>query len=202
MFIEKTTSDAYQTMLDWAINHPQFESSPRGIKTREILNFAIEIKKPSSNPIVTGDKSRNKVIANYTAKEFDWYLSGSRKAEEAPAKFWQTIADEEGNVNSNYGDLVLYDESENGKTPYRWALHCLLYDKDSRKAVIRYNKPKHCLHENKDFVCTLSQTFHIRDNKLYSCVVMRSSDVFTGVPYDIPWFSYIMEKMITWLYTT
>ena len=147
MFIEKTTSDAYQTMLDWAINHPQFESSPRGIKTREILNFAIEIKKPSSNPIVTGDKSRNKVIANYTAKEFDWYLSGSRKAEEAPAKFWQTIADEEGNVNSNYGDLVLYDESENGKTPYRWALHCLLYDKDSRKAVIRYNKPKHCLHE-------------------------------------------------------
>ena len=68
MFIEKTTSDAYQTMLDWAINHPQFESSPRGIKTREILNFAIE----SRNPLLTPSRGQ---IRN--RKEFDWYLSGS-----------------------------------------------------------------------------------------------------------------------------
>ena len=199
MITEQTTSDAYQTMLEWVFHDPQFESSPRGMKTREILNFAIEIRKPSSDPIVTGDESRNKIIANYTAKEFEWYLSGCRKAVTAPAKFWQTIADEDGNVNSNYGHLVLKDESENGKTPFQWALDCLLADKDSRKAVVRYNKSKHCIGESKDFVCTLSQTFHIRDNKLYSGVVMRSSDLFTGIPYDLPWFSYIQEKMLNCL---
>ena len=196
MLRELDISDAYQTMLEYVYNDPQFESSPRGMKTREILNFTIEIIRPSSEPIVTGDQSRNNIISNYTAKEFDWYLSGSRKADTAPAKFWQTIADEDGNINSNYGDLVLYDKSENGVTPFEWAYNCLVADKDTRKAVARYNKSKHCLGESLDFVCTLSQTFHIRDNKLYSSVNMRSSDVFTGVPYDLPWFSFIQERML------
>ena len=44
MILEQTTSDAYKLMLDYVYNDPQFESSPRGMKTREILNFAIEIK--------------------------------------------------------------------------------------------------------------------------------------------------------------
>ena len=103
MLKEKTVSEAYIHMLDHVYNDPTFESSPRGMMTREVLNFAIEIEEPKSDPIVTGDKSRNKIIANYTAKEFDWYLSGSRKADTAPAKFWQTIADEDGNVK--YGNV-------------------------------------------------------------------------------------------------
>ena len=196
MITETTTSDAYQTMLQWVFEDPQFESSPRGMKTREILNFAIEIRKPSSDPIVTGDESRNKIIANYTAKEFDWYLSGCRKAVTAPAKFWQTIADEDGNVNSNYGHLVLKDPSENGKTPFEWAYNCLVADKDSRKAIMRFNKPKHCLGESLDFVCTMYMNFHIRNNKLYANARMRSADLFTGPVYDIPWFCYLQERML------
>ena len=196
MILEPTTSDAYKLMLDYVYNDPQFESSPRGMKTREILNFAIEIKKPSSDPIVTGDESRNKIIANYTAKEFDWYLSGCRKAVTAPAKFWRTIQDEDGNVNSNYGHLVLKDESENGKTPFQWALDCLLVDKESRKAILRFNKPKHCLGESLDFVCTMYMNFHIRNDKLYASARMRSADLYTGPVYDIPWFCYLQEKML------
>ncbi len=199
MITETTTSDAYQTMLQWVFEDPQFESSPRGMKTREILNFAIEIRKPSSDPIVTGDESRNKIIATYTQKEFDWYLSGCRKAVTAPAKFWRTIQDEDGNVNSNYGDLALYDKSENGKTPFQWALDCLLTDKDSRKAILRFNKPKHCLGESLDFVCTMYMNFHIRDNKLYANARMRSADLYTGPVYDIPWFCYLQEKMLNCL---
>ena len=196
MITENTTSDAYNLMLDYVYNNPQFESSPRGMRTREILNFAIEIRKPSSDPIETGDESRNKIIANYTAKEFDWYLSGCRKAATAPAKFWQTIADEDGNVNSNYGHLVLKDPSENGKTPFQWAWHCLVADKDSRKAIMRFNKPKHCLGESLDFVCTMYMNFHIRNNKLYANARMRSADLFTGPVYDIPWFCYLQERML------
>ena len=196
MIQERTTSDAYKLMLDYVYNDPQFKSSPRGMKTREILNFTIEIIRPSSEPIVTGDQSRNSIIANYTAKEFDWYLSGCRKAATAPAKFWQTIADEDGNVNSNYGHLVLKDPSENGKTPFEWARNCLVADKDSRKAIMRFNKPKHCLGESLDFVCTMYMNFHIRDNKLYASARMRSADLFTGPVYDLPWFCYLQERML------
>ena len=48
MLRELDISDAYQTMLEYVYNDPQFESSPRGMKTREILNFTIEIIRPSS----------------------------------------------------------------------------------------------------------------------------------------------------------
>ena len=56
MLKEKTVSEAYIHMLDHVYNDPTFESSPRGMMTREVLNFAIEIEEPKSDPIVTGDK--------------------------------------------------------------------------------------------------------------------------------------------------
>ena len=196
MLHELDTTEAYQTMLTYVLNEPEFESSPRGMKTREILNLSVKILNPSSDPITTADEKRNIIIANYTKKEFDWYLSGNRKAESAPTKFWQTIADEEGNVNSNYGDLVLYDKSENGMTPFEWTKRCLVSDKDSRKAIMRFNKPKHCLGESKDFVCTMYMVFHIRNNELHAIARMRSADLFTGPVYDLPWFCYLQEKML------
>ena len=196
MFRAITVHEAYKKMIRDVLYEWEYQSNPRGLNTKEILNYQIKILKPILEPIVTSDEKRNSVLSDYTKKELDWYLSGNREADSAPAKFWQSIADSDGNINSNYGDLILFDKSENGVTPYRWALDCLKQDMFSRKAMMRYNKSKHCDPESKDFVCTLGQTFHIRDDKLHSSVTMRSSDIFTGVPYDLPWFIFLQEKML------
>jgi thymidylate synthase len=51
----------------------------------------------------------------------------------------------------------------------------LLNDKDSRQAVINFNQPKHKQKEVKDFPCTETLTFLIRDNKLEVINKMRSN---------------------------
>lgn len=38
--------------------------------------------------------------------------------------------------------------------------------------------------------------FLIRDHKLNFSVVMRSNDLFRGLAYDLPFFVYLMERMV------
>jgi len=197
MFVNnaKNISDAYSQLLWLVYNHYDYKVKPRGMPVREKLNVQITIDNPNSDPIITNDIDRNRIIKHYTRKELDWYLNGDTKADGAPSKFWKTIANDDGKINSNYGHITLKDHSEFNTTPYYFALKTIKKDKDSRQAICRYNKAKHAKLNSKDFVCTMYQNFHIREDKLHSTVRMRSADLFTGPVYDLPWFSYLMEKM-------
>lgn len=191
-----TISDAYNQMLWMVYSQWDFKSKPRDMEIREKLNVQATILRPDSYAIVTEDKKRNKIIEKYTERELQWYLSGETSADSAPSDFWKTIENEEGQINSNYGHITLYDRSEFYTTPYFFALRALRQDKDTRQAICRYNKAKHAKLNPKDFVCTMYQNFHIREDELYSTVRMRSADLFTGPVYDLPWFAYLMEKML------
>ena len=190
-------SDAYLFMLEDVFKNFEYESAPRGMKIREKMNYQLTIERPDAGPIVTMDEDRNKIIKAYTKKELDWYMTGNLSAASAPSPFWKTIADGDGNINSNYGHIVLKDLSENNgwKSPFDFAFGKLILDKDTRQAIVRYNKPKHAVYGNKDFVCTMYQNFHIRDNRLHTTVRMRSADLFTGPVYDLPWFATVQSMM-------
>ena len=65
---------------------------------------------------------------------------------------------------------------------------------------MRFNKPKHSYLGNKDFVCTLNATFHIRKNRegieyLHMTTTMRSQDVWFGIIYDIPFYTLLQQQM-------
>ena len=212
--IFQTTSQAYRGMLELVLNKYDFRSSPRGHDTIEKLNVQFTVRHPDSEPIVTKDHKRNVVIANYTKKEFDWYDKGDRTVQNAPTKMWETLADREGNINSNYGHLLNRDESEGSylemntdnllnsvttpylRTPKEWALLSLKNDRNSRQAVLRINKPKHTYVGNKDFPCTMYLNTHIRNDRLYLTVRMRSNDLTTGLVYDLPYFCKIQDELI------
>ena len=200
--------EAYLGTLADVYNNPEFMCSPRGMAIREKMNYQVMILNPKSESIITKDTERNSVIDRYTKNEMKWYLSGSRDVEDAVkiSKFWGQLANPDGTINSNYGHLVLQDESEGWpvmepnpdclRTPFEWAKISLLRDKDTRQAIMRFNKPKHCYVGNKDFVCTMYSNFHIRDNKLNFTVRMRSSDLHFGVVYDWPFFIRLQETML------
>lgn len=195
-------SQAYLHELRNVMDNYEYKSAPRGQETRELLHAQFSIKNPTSKSIITKDEERNKVIASYLEKEFKWYMLCNRKADSAPSKFWLKIADKDGNINSNYGHLVFEDKSEGGGiTPWSWAKESLLKDNDTRQAILRFNKPKHCVEGNKDFVCTMYANFHIRDNRLHMVTRMRSADLFTGPVYDIPFFIKLQEMMLNELQT-
>ncbi|EAQ6130166.1 thymidylate synthase [Salmonella enterica] len=133
----------------------------------------------------------------YLTRELLAYFSGKLKAEEALAKaskFWMTLIDEYGNVNSNYGYYVFYEPVEKYGSQYNWVKTVLLNNNDSRRAIININQNYH-KSETKDFPCTIGIQFYIKDNYLFCEVMSRSTDVITGLPYDMGFFSFLHELM-------
>lgn len=134
----------------------------------------------------------------YFAKELNWYLSQTCniKGRLDKIKIWNEISDNEGNVNSNYGNLVF---SKDNNSQYNNVKKCLVSEKRSRQAIIIYQRPS--MHEDwkvnnmRDFVCTNFQHFMIRKNKLICITSMRSQDCWYGTFNDIPWFHYVFMTL-------
>lgn len=93
-------------------------------------------------------------------------------------------------------NTFIKDKAECSRTPWEWAKQCLIADKDTRQAIMRFSLPQHFYKGVKDFTCTTHANFLIRDNKLFLTVVMRSNDLMLGLVYDLPWFVSLMDRMI------
>lgn len=192
----KTFAEAYKNLLDEVYNNYEYQTAPRGMNIREILNCAVTIENPYSNLFKNEVRS---LPLKYLKKELALYLSGRNDVEgfgEA-SKFWKKIANADGTINSAYGNLIFKMDDTPGKfTQWRWALYSLIQDKDSRQAVMHFNRPCHQYLGVKDFPCTLEMIFHIRNNKLNATTVMRSNDVIKGTTFDIPFFMLVQQMML------
>jgi hypothetical protein len=95
----------------------------------------------------------------------------------------------------------VYDKYNNWSfSQFYWAFKTLKEDKDSRQAIIHFNAMGDCQYFGvKDFVCTLTAIFNIRENKLFMTVVMRSQDIIFGLPADFAWFSVLQQQMFSHL---
>jgi thymidylate synthase len=82
------------------------------------------------------------------------------------------------------------------RTPWQWCVDALKADKDTRQAVMAFNIPEHFYKGNKDMTCTLNGNWHIREDKLYLRIHMRSNDLTLGLVYDLPWFTGLMDDML------
>jgi thymidylate synthase len=215
-FLFENIHNAYRQALRDVWFNPQFKAAPRGLPVRETLNYTFVVESPVAEPIRTADEERNKVIAEYTAKEVELYNSCSNRVEDfaKASKFWEKLANPNGTVNSAYGYLIwknpscghpkfekgiLYqsaDSFEGLRTPWEWAKQSLIQDKDTRQAILRFSLPEHSWMGNKDFTCTMHGNFLIRNDKLHLTVIMRSNDLMKGLVYDLPWFVSLMDRMI------
>ena len=141
--------------------------------------------------------------------EIKWYLSLSRnvntilKYYDKIPKIWQMVADKDGNVNSQYGNLILDKNGPNsvdGKSQFDLAKEALLKDINSRQALLIYTRPSMHIDSTangmKDFTCTISQSFRFQGGKLNIIVSMRSNDVVHGYAgSDYEWAKYLLKKM-------
>lgn len=88
------------------LNKEGDESAPRGIKIKETLGCNIYIYNPNDNLVFNTFRGLSPI---YLSKEYFWYKSGDRSVEAASklSKFWETIANPDGTVNSNYGAYII-----------------------------------------------------------------------------------------------
>jgi hypothetical protein len=225
MKVYNNASEAYLGTLAEVYFNPDVKSAPRGQPVREKLDYSFRVMQPTDSPIITKDEKRNGTIASYTAKEVELYDSCTNSAEDfgKASKFWLTLANPDGTVNSAYGHLIWKKQSHGSdfeqekyicqppqaegqgtvyrmrpvrRTPWDWAKHSLITDKDTRQAILRFSLPEHQWVGNKDQTCTMHGNFLIRNDELHLSVVMRSNDLTLGLVYDLPWFCGLMDKMV------
>jgi len=173
----------------------QPEYAPRGQKTKEFIDATLVIEDPMKCILTNPHR---KLSHKYLKAEFDWYLSGRRDIEmiREHSSMWESIANPDGTVNSNYGHFVFYQQMENyGMNQFNWCVNQFIKDEDTRQAIINFNQPIHKYEGNKDFVCTINMQFFIRDKKLQLKVNMRSCDLIYGASFDIPWFVFVHYAM-------
>lgn len=192
---ENTFAEAYRSALKHLIEKPDYVTNPRGYKINEITDASIEIKDIRKNLF---SNSNFAFPVKYLKHELALYLSGRNDAISfsKASKFWDSLKNPDGTVNSAYGNLIFKMKDNPLKiSQFDWAYNTLLLDRDSRQSIMFFNRPCFQYFSNKDFVCTLNAIFHIRNNKLYMRTNMRSNDIRRGTLYDIPFFLFIQYSM-------
>lgn len=157
--------------------------------TKEIRNYQFTIQKPEQTII-----SVRNISLNYLCGELSWYMSGSNDLKYI-AKFgslWNKMTDDGKTVNSAYGDIIFNRHNFN---QLETMINLLKTDKNSRRAVININVPNKNVITTHDEPCTICLQFLIRDDKLHLTTMMRSNDIWFGLPYDIVFFTCLQRVM-------
>ena len=154
--------------------------------TKALFNVGFYIENPMDNSIE--DKDRN-WKQDYAEAEWQWYLSGDRNIKKLGELYgkvpeiWKRMADEHGNVNSNYGwQWKREDQLES-------IVYQLKNNPNTRQAAISIYDAKECKDYINDTPCTYAVQFTIVNDKLNMCVTMRSNDLWYGFCNDQYCFS-------------
>ena len=183
----KNANDAYEAVLD--------EILQKGIDfgdTKAIFNCGFYIDNPSDKTITNAERKWSK---KYAAAEWSWYLSGDPSVDKLAELYgkvpliWARMADEYGQVNSNYG----YQWQRNNQLGY--VVDKLRDNPDTRHAAISIYDAKEHNRYGKDTPCTYAIQFSIVDEKLCMSVYMRSNDIWYGFCNDQYQFASLQEMV-------
>lgn len=149
-------------------------------------NFAVI--RPTENVI----KSKwRKFNLDYAKTEWQWYLSGDRSIEQVnQVKIWQMIADELGEVNSNYG----WHWQQNDQI--QRMIGELTTNPNTRRAILCHYDYNDLDRYSKDTPCNIYLNFQIVHNQLHLNVHCRSQDLVYGFCND----QYIWGKLIQYIH--
>lgn len=184
-------NNIYREILSTLLFSKQHITNRKEEELSELINLSFELTNPRNCFAVCRGMSMK-----YLRGELEFYLSGSPLLADIVkhSKFWSKCTDDGIHINSNYGKLLLYDVNEYGFTQFQYALDMLLRNTDSKKAVMTIYSPENAYRSN-DNPCTMYLQFFIRGGKLHLYTKMRSSDVWFGLPYDVPFFVMILFLM-------
>ena len=158
--------------------------------TKALFNVGFTIENPEDNFIKTPFREWKQ---SYADAEWQWYLSGDRNIKKLGEIYgkvppiWERMADEDGNVNSNYGWQWKRELQLNH------IIKTLIFEPNTRQAAISIYDGKERSEYDHDTPCTYAVQFTVVDNRLNMSVVMRSNDLWYGFCNDQYCFSKLQE---------
>ena len=179
----RNANEAYEYMHDQIIqNGVDFAG------TKALFNVGFYITDPMDNKIINRERNWKQ---DYAEAEWQWYLSGNRNISELGKLYgkipeiWKRMADDKGNVNSNYG----WQWKRNAQLDM--VIETLRQSPETRQAAISIYDGKEITDYVHDTPCTYAVQFTIVHNRLDMCVTMRSNDLWYGFCNDQYCFSML-----------
>lgn len=188
--------DEYRRLL-WSLTNDQWSVEERNERTGHnirSMRFGATLYVDLTHGLLPLVDLR-KTYPRSAAAETAWYLQGAQDSTfiDAYAKrFWDKFKEEDGTVWASYG--------------YRWrkhfgrdqladAIQALREDRSNRRVWVSAWDPAQdglTAKGQKNVPCPVGFSFSIVDGQLNSTLVLRSSDVFVGLPYDVMGHAMLM----------
>jgi len=187
----KNANEAYEYYHDRILTH----GIPFG-DTKALFNIGFYLENPNDKLIINKER---KWSLDYAEAEWQWYLSGDanvKKLGEIYGKIpaiWQKMADESGEVNSNYG----WQWMRNAQLSH--VINKLRDYPDTRQAAISIYDAKEIAKYHNDTPCTYAVQFTIIADHLCMSVYMRSNDLWYGFCNDQYQFANLQELVASML---
>ena len=162
--------------------------------TKALFNIGFEMSNPTENNIKQSFRNWKQ---DYAEAEWQWYLSGEKNIKKLGELYgkipaiWKRMADEKGNVMSNYG--WQWQRLGDNFTQLDEICNMLRRNPDTRQAAISIYDGKEMWRYEKDTPCTYAIQFTVINDKLNMCVTMRSNDLWYGFCNDQYCFSELQK---------
>jgi thymidylate synthase len=194
MYKEQTIiENSIDDLIVAGIRHIETTGEPISVEAGDAIQ-SYNVTYVLNNTLARIHTLRNPVSKKYLAGELMAYFRGSLQVDDLAqaSKFWQKLADKNGMINSNYGYYVFRALTPTGISQLDFVRDKFRKNLKTRKALININGIQHKT-TTKDFPCTLGLQFHIEDDRMNCDVTSRSTDILTGLPYDMAFFSFVNE---------
>jgi thymidylate synthase len=179
----RNANEAYEYLHDRII-----QDGIEFANTKALFNVGFYITDPLDNKIINRERNWKQ---DYAEAEWQWYLSGNRNISELgklygkTPEIWKRMADDKGNVNSNYG----WQWKRNVQLDM--VIETLKQKPETRQAAISIYDGKEITDYAHDTPCTYAVQFTIVHGRLDMCVTMRSNDLWYGFCNDQYCFSML-----------
>jgi len=194
-----TANDLWKSAFRAVLKSPKQES--RAGTTKELLHVALSIDNPKQRWIT----SRFPVInPAFAIAEIIWILNG-RNDLEFLYHWNKNYSDYAGDSPRLHGAYGFRLSKHFGFNQITSAYHALKNNPDSRQVLLQIWDPRIDLPSrsgaarSKDIPCNLISLVKVRNSKLEWMQILRSNDIFRGLPYNILQFTTLQEIMAGWL---
>ncbi len=201
-FHGKTADETWLQMVEVLRREPDAPMQPsRAGATREILHAAISVENSSARWVVSRHPAINPAFA---FAELIWTVNG-REDSAFLTYFNPKLPELAGDGPTFHGAYGKRLRRHLGFDQFTRAYHALKHNPDSRQVVLQIWDGEIDLPTDEgvpvaaDIPCNLVSLLKVRNGRLEWTQVMRSNDIFRGIPYDFVQFTSLQEIIAGWL---
>lgn len=201
VFSGRTANDVWRQAAIKLLGSNSGTSESRLGKTNEILHAVFSIDNPKQRWVIC----RNPPISiAFALAEVVWILNGSNEAQ--VINYWNSALSRHAGSGKTYHGAYGYRiRKKFGIDQLERAYHVLKNDPQSRQTIIMIWDPIEDLPDkfgkpvDPDIPCNICSMLKVRDSKLEWTQIIRSNDIFLGVPYNFIQYTTLQEILAGWL---